>query len=175
MKNTFGKNIVPDNDEERLLALERFNILNTSPEESFNHITHMIARVFNVPIALISFVSREEVFFKANYGYPNHTHVDRGVSLCSLAVLDEKVTVFEDALQEPCLIANPLVQGKFGLRFYAGAPLKTTDGYSIGTVCIVDTKQRFFSTEQTQLLEDFATVVMNLLNLRRIALRSASE
>ena len=78
-------------------------------------------------------------------------------------------------MEEPCLMANPLVQGSFGLRFYAGAPLKTTDGYSIGTVCIVDTKQRFFSKDQIQLLEDFAGVVMNLLSLRRIALQMAPE
>lgn len=172
MNNTFGKPIIPSNEVERLLALERYNILNTPPETSFNHITSMIARTFNVPIALISFVSKEEVFFKANFGYAKHTHADRGVSLCSLAVLDDNVTVFENAEKEPCLIANPLVQGSFGLRFYAGAPLKTPDGLTIGTVCIVDVKPRFFSKEQTQMLEDFATVVMNLLTLRRLSLQN---
>ena len=82
MNNTFGKSIIPANEKERLVALGKFNILNSPAEESFNHIAHMIARVFNVPIALISFVSKEEVFFKANFGYPDHTHADRGVSLC---------------------------------------------------------------------------------------------
>ncbi len=175
MKNTFGKSIIPANEQERLLALERYAIVNTLPEESFNHIANMVGRIFNVPIALVSFVSKEEVFFKANFGFPEHKHMDRGVSLCSLAVLDDDVTVFENALIEPCLLANPLVQGKFGLRFYAAAPLKTADGYNIGSVCIVDTKQRFFSKEQTLLLADFAQIVMDLLNLRRIALQIVAE
>lgn len=175
MNNTFGENIIPDNDQKRLQALNTFKILDSSPEESFTHIAHMIARIFNVPVALISFVSKDEVFFKANFGYPDHTHAPRGVSLCSLAVLNDEVTLFENAKEEPCLMANPLVQGEFGLRFYAGAPLKTADGFNIGTVCIVDFKQRFFSKEQTKLLEDFATVVMNLLNLRRLAMALVSN
>jgi GAF domain-containing protein len=118
-----------------------------------------------VPIALISFVDAERVFFKANHGF-KQKYADRGVSLCALAVLDNNVTFFEDARKEPCLMANPLVQGEFGLQFYAGAPLRTKDGYNIGTVCIVDKKQRFFSKEQSQMLEDFAILIMDLIYLR---------
>lgn len=170
MTNTFGKEIIPENDQDRLLELERFKILDTSPEESFNHIANLVAKVFNVPIALISFVSKEEVFFKANFGYKNSTHAGRGVSLCALAILEPETTVFENALKEPCLLANPLVQGDFGLRFYAGSPLKTPDGYNIGTLCIIDFRQRFFSKDQIKLLEDFASIVMDLLILRRVAI-----
>ena len=171
MKNTFGKVIIPENDEERLNALAKFKILNTPPEENFNHIANMVARIFNVPVALISFVGKEEVFFKANFGYANQT-ASRGVSLCALAILEDAVTVFEDALKEPCLLANPLVQGDFGLQFYAGAPLKTEDGFNIGTLCILDFKQRFFSTDQTKLLKDFAIIIMELLNFRKLVLES---
>jgi GAF domain-containing protein len=92
--------------------------------------------------------------------------VPRGTSLCSLAVLEEEPTIFEDALKEPCLLANPLVAGSFGLRFYAGAPITTPDGFHIGTVCVVDKKPRSFSEEDKKLLIQFADNAMSLLEQR---------
>ncbi|GAA4419629.1 PAS domain-containing sensor histidine kinase [Nibrella viscosa] len=169
MINTFGKPIIPDNDDERVEALKRYSILDTPPEETFNTIAHIIAQVFRAPIALISLVDKERVFFKANVGMPGVKAVDRGVSLCSLAVLSPELTVYENALEEPCLLANPLVAGDFGLRFYAGAPIITQDGFMIGTVCIVDREVRSFSEPDRQLLTRFATMVMNEIELRHAA------
>ena len=127
MNNTFGKSIIPGNEVERLKALRSYNILHTLPEGFFNNLAHIIAKTFDTPIALISLVDEEEVFFKANVGMPGTEYVDRGVSLCSLAILDNQPTIFEDATNEPCLLANPLVAGNFGLRFYAGAPIITPE------------------------------------------------
>ena len=127
MNNTFGKPIIPGNEVERLKALRSYNILHTLPEGFFNNLAHIIAKTFDTPIALISLVDEEEVFFKANVGMPGTEYVDRGVSLCSLAILDNQPTIFEDATNEPCLLANPLVAGNFGLRFYAGAPIITPE------------------------------------------------
>lgn len=167
MNNSFGKSIIPENDEERIIALESYSILNSLPEGFFNNLAQIVAKTFDAPIALISLVDREQVFFKANVGMPGVTHVDRGISLCALAVLDSEPTIFEDATKEPCLLTNPLVAGEFGLQFYAGAPIITADGYNIGTVCVVDKKTRKFSEEDQELLKLFANSAMDAIVERK--------
>ena len=92
--------------------------------------------------------------------------VPRGESLCSLAILEPEPTVFKDALQEPCLLRNPLVTGKFGLRFYAGAPIMTKEGFNIGTVCIVAKEPRDFSEKEKNLLVLFAENAMLEIEIR---------
>lgn len=175
IENTFGKNIIPDNDCERLEALHRYRITDTPSEESFDNIAKLATQIFNVPIALISLVDAEHVFFKANIGMGNSTRANRGKSLCALAVLDTEITVFEDALKEPCLMANPNVIGDFGLRFYAGAPLITHDNYLIGTLCIIDKNPREFSQEQRKILEGLAKLVMDQIELRLSSLNTIEK
>jgi GAF domain-containing protein len=94
--------------------------------------------------------------------------VPRGDSLCSLAILKNDTTVFVNALDEPCLLASPIVAGKFGLRFYAGHPLVTNDGFPIGTFCIVDKAPRPFSPEDEQVLQHLASLVMCKLEDRKL-------
>lgn len=170
IENTFGKNIIPENDEERVKVLRRYNILHTPSEDSFDNLAQLATKIFNVPISLISLVDTETVFFKANIGMGDTKEVNRGKSLCSLAVLAKDVTVFEDALKEPCLIANPNVAGDFGLRFYAGAPLVTHDGHLIGTLCVVDQQPRIFNEEERLVLQHISTAVMDQIELRLSAL-----
>jgi len=167
MTNSFGKQIIPDNDEQRLNVLRSYEILDSLPEGFFNNLAHIIARAFDTPIALISLVDKERVFFKANVGMPGTQNVDRGISLCSLAILDKEPTVFENATTEPCLLANPLVAGEFGLKFYAGAPIVTPDGYNIGTVCVVDKKPRTFSEMEHELLVQFSKAAMEAIIERK--------
>ncbi|WP_207497219.1 PAS domain-containing protein [Aridibaculum aurantiacum] len=166
MLNTFTIDIVPGNDEQRLDALYRYKILDAPSEESFNNLTQIIADVFDVPIALISLVDKERVVFKGNVGMPGVKNVDRGLSLCSLAVLSDGPTIINNTLEDPCLLMNPLVHGDFGLRFYAGAPLVTPDGFNIGTVCIVDKKPRNFTDREQERLQRFASTVMHEIELR---------
>ncbi|PQA91758.1 hypothetical protein SAMN05421796_103111 [Chryseobacterium piscicola] len=166
IENTFGLNIIPENENERLQALQRYKITDTPSEDSFNGIAKLATQIFNVPIALISLVDSESVFFKANIGMGSAKKTNRGKSLCSLAVLNQNVTVFEDALKEPCLMTNPNVIGDFGLRFYAGAPLITHDGHLIGTLCIIDQKTRLFSAQEKQILEGLAKTAMDQIELR---------
>jgi PAS domain S-box-containing protein len=172
MENTFGKNIIPDNDIERIEALKRYKILDTPPENAFDNIAKLATQIFNVPISLISLVDVEQVYFKANLGMGNTRTAKRGVSLCSLAILDQEVTVFENAPEEPCLLTNPNVAGSFGLKFYAGAPLTTTDGFRIGTLCIIDKTPRKFDAEGRAIMERMAKIVMDEIELR---LSSISE
>lgn len=162
MDNTFGLPIIPDNEEERLAKLRSFYILDTYDEQGpFKHIAAIASRMFNVPIALVNLVDRGQVLVKANVGMEGTRTVSRGESLCSLAILRNDVTVFENAKEEPCLLANPLVSGEFGLQFYAGAPLKTLDGYNIGALCIIDNEPREFSASDQKMLESLAAIVMD--------------
>ncbi len=170
MKNSFGRNIIPDDDLQRIEALNRYKILNTPPEESFDNIARLATQIFNVPISLISLVDEENVHFKSNIGMGAATHTSKGDSLCSLAVLEDNVTVFENAVNEPCLLANPNVAGEFGLEFYAGAPLTTNDGFKIGTLCIIDKKPRKFSKDEERILQGLAKIVVDEIELRRSAL-----
>lgn len=167
MENTFGRPIIPANEVERLRALARYDLLHTPPEGAFNHIAEMAAHLFHVPIALVNLVGDTVIWTKAGTGEISHgAEVPRGVSLCSLAILDSGPTVFENAPQEPCLLANPLVAGEFGLRFYAAAPLRTPDGYHIGAVCLVDKQPRTFSVGEQKVLEGLAQIVMEEIEAR---------
>ena len=170
IQNTFGINIIPDNEDSRLDALKRYRISDTPSEDSFDGIAKLAAQIFNVPVSLLSLVDKYDVFFKANFGMGSAKKAKRGISLCSLAILDEKVTVFEDALKEACLSSNPNVTGDFGLRFYAGAPLITHDGFLIGTLCIIDSKPRNFGEKDRSILEGLAKVAMDQIELRRSSL-----
>lgn len=168
MTNTFGKPIIPENETARLDALNQYAALDGFPDVYFNEIATIVATTFGVPIALVSLVASEHVEFKGNHGMTGVSRTDRGVSLCSLAVLDNDPTIFEDARLEPCLLANPLVAGEFGLEFYAGVPLTTPEGFNIGTVCIVDKKPRKMSEAEVMLLSRFAGNIMEELKSRKL-------
>jgi GAF domain-containing protein len=161
MDNSFGIPIIPDNEEERLKKLQDLHVLDTHNEQGpFRHIAAIASRMFDVPIALVNLVDRGQVITKAKVGLEGPNTVSRGDSLCSLAILRTDVTVFENANQEPCLLANPMVSGELGLQFYAGAPLTTTDGYNIGALCIIDKEPRSFSESDQKMLASLAAVVM---------------
>ncbi len=167
MINTFNKPIIPPNDKLRLEALEYFDILNELPDRYFSNLAHIIALAFKSEIALISLVSEKDVYFKGNHGMEGINKVERGKSLCSLAILDPEPTIFNDALKEPCLLSNPLVIGDFGLRFYAGAPMITREGFAIGTVCIIGKAPRQFTGQEKNLLILFAKNAMIELESRK--------
>ncbi|HEU4903514.1 MAG TPA: ATP-binding protein [Flavisolibacter sp.] len=161
----------PQNEAERVEALYRYNLLDILAEETFNNVARLMADAFDVPIALVSVVDKNRVFFKGSVGIRGINYTDRDVSLCSFAILSSRPTIFDKPLQEPCLLTNPFVHGDSGWRFYAGAPLVTPDGFHIGTVSVIDKKERTFSSRQKDMLEQFARVVMNEMELRRVAIR----
>jgi len=163
-------NIIPDNDEQRIEALRRYQILDTPPEGAFDNVARLATQIFKVPISLISLVDADQVYFKANIGMGQAKVTSRGVSLCSLAVLKQEVTVFENAPEEPCLLTNPNVAGSFGLKFYAGAPLITHDGFRIGTLCVIDKTPRLFTKDDELILEGLAKIVMDEIELRLSAI-----
>jgi GAF domain-containing protein len=166
INSSFGKDIIPANEQARLRALQRYRLIEELPAGYFTKLAQIVAKVFDAPIALVSLVGKSEVEFPGNVGMPGTVSVPRGDSLCSLAILDAGPTIFNDALQEPCLLANPLVTGEFGLRFYAGAPIVTDDGFALGTVCIVDKEPRPFSEREQEMLQEFATSAMQDIEAR---------
>ncbi len=162
----------PVNEKERLKALKRYEILDTPPDGSFDRITSIAARLFGVPIALVTLVDEDRIWFKAKHGLDNVQQINRDPGLCASAILSEEVYNIYDTLHDPRTLANPLVAGEFGLRFYAAAPLKTNDGYKLGTVCLLDTKPKQLSENDEKILQELAGIVMDEMELRLAAIKA---
>lgn len=157
----------PDLDDtgERQAALRRYHVLDTSPEKAFDRITSMIAKICDVPTALISLIDKERQWFKSCFGF-DQRQTDLDVSFCVYAVDAGDMLVVEDATNDPRFKDNPVVAGPPHVRFYAGAPLTTPDGIHIGTLCIIDYEPRTFDAAQRELLEDLADTVISQFELR---------
>ena len=153
-------------ERERLAALERLEILDSAPEPLFDSFTQLAAKMFDTPIALISLVDQDRQWFKARVGL-DVDHTARDISFCQHAILLDDVLVVRDAAQDARFCDNPLVTGPPHIRFYAGAPLITPDGYRLGTLCIIDTKARGFTADDASLLRSLAQSVMQAFLLRR--------
>ncbi len=160
-----AKALLPPNEKERLEALRRYAILDTPPEAAFERLTNLAAQLFNVPIALISLVDEDRQWFKSYYGL-NTQQTSRDISFCVHAILSTQVMVVPDATEDPRFADNSLVTGLPGIRFYAGAPLQTPDGFNLGTFCLMDTTPRELSQAELALLIDLATLTIDELELR---------
>ncbi|MDB5229559.1 MAG: serine/threonine protein phosphatase [Chitinophagaceae bacterium] len=159
---------------ERLQTLMRYDVLDTPADGSFDRVTKMAAKIFNVPIALITLVDEDRIWFKSKYGL-DVEQIGKDPGLCSSAILSDEVYLIEDARNDPRCLTNPLVRGEFGLQFYAAAPLVTTDGYRLGNLCIIDKEKRTLTTEQQEILQMMAGIVMDELELRLQARKRFSE
>ncbi len=145
--------LLPSNEPRRLAGLRALDLLDTPADERFDRITRIARALFKVPIALISLVDENRQWFKSRQGL-TVCETSRDISFCGHAILENKVLWVEDARHDPRFHDNPLVTGQLGLRFYAGYPIRTTDGNCIGTLCIIDTSPRPFSAEHLSLLSD---------------------
>jgi GAF domain-containing protein len=151
----------------RLQALHPYQLFNTMQDDTFTELVRLAAKLFNVPIGIVAFVEQEEVRFGLNYGLdPSMDRVNRWETLCSVAMLHEETSVFNNLHEQPCDLINPALVQELKLGFYAGSALRTKDGYSIGVLCVIDHKPRTFSPAEADLLEQLAAVVMSLLDLR---------
>ena len=165
--------IIPEDEAARLAAVRRYEILDTPPDGAFDRITALAARLFGVPIAIVSIVDHDRIWFKSHHGL-DVDQIDRAPGLCASAILQPEPWVISDAPHDPRALANPLVASEFGLKFYAGIPLRTADGYNLGTLCILDFKARELSAEDTATLEDLAAMVMSELELRLASRREVA-
>ncbi len=163
---------VPANETERLAALYRYQVLDTPPEAAFDRITALAARLFDMPVVLVSLVDESRAWFKSCIGFSTH-EIPRKEALCGYAVLMDYPLVVPDTRQDERFASTPLVQEEPGVRFYAGAPLLTQDGFNLGALCLADLKPRVFSPEQQATLVDLAAMVVDELELRLAAQRIA--
>jgi len=153
-------------------ALRRYDILDTTPEEAFDRIVTLAAHLFDVPTALISFPAGDRPWLKACVGFDADA-TDLEASFCTHTLKGDGVVVVEDAAQDPRFADHALVGGDNGIRFYAGAPITTSDGHAIGTLCVLDTEVRSPSDATCAQLGTLAAMVMDELELRREAARRA--
>jgi signal transduction histidine kinase len=153
------------NEKERLVALESYNILDTSEEEIFDYITSIASFICNTPISLISLIDENRQWFKSHFGL-NTTETERELAFCAHAILDNKIFVVEDALKDERFFDNPLVVNEPRVIFYAGVPLIDSKGFALGTLCVIDHEARKISEVEKIQLEYLALVAVRLIESR---------
>ncbi|NMO22792.1 GAF domain-containing sensor histidine kinase [Pyxidicoccus fallax] len=163
---------LPPDESQRLQALKSLCVLDTPSEERFNRIVRAAARLFDVPIALVSLLDEARQWFKARVGL-SATETPRDVSFCGHAILGSHTFVVPDALHDPRFHDNPLVLGAPHIRFYAGHPVRAPDGSRVGTLCLLDSKPRDFSDADRAALADLAAWVE--LEFDSVTIRLARE
>ncbi|YAG10681.1 GAF domain-containing protein [Nostoc sp. DSM 114167] len=153
---------LPDNEAQRLKALADYNILDTLPEQAFDDLTAIAAYICKTPIALISLVDSDRQWFKSKLGLES-SEIARDGSFCSYAILQpEEILVVPNALKDDRFNNNPLVKGNPKIRFYAGVPLITPDGFPIGTLCVLDTIPHHLSYQQLDALRRLSRQAISL-------------
>ncbi|TKD12382.1 sensor histidine kinase [Polyangium fumosum] len=157
---------LPGNEIERLAALSDAAILDTPPEPAFDDLTHLAASICGTPIALVSLIDRERQWFKARVGL-DATETPREVAFCAHAILGQELFLVPDAYEDERFADNPLVTGAPNVRFYAGAPLATSDGHNLGTLCVIDHGPRKLDEAQRSALSALARQVAAQIDLRR--------
>ena len=156
----------PANEEARVIALDKYAILDTDPEQFFDDLTLLASHVCKTPIALISLVDEDRQWFKSRVGL-DASETSRDIAFCSTAILQSDVFVIPDALADERFRDNPLVVSDPHIRFYAGAPLINEDGYALGTLCVVDRAPRELAPEQKEALKALSRLVLAQLEFRR--------
>lgn len=154
-------------DLARLEPVRRYEILDAPADGAFDRITALAARVLDVPIALVSVVDRDRIWFRSHHGLPDVRDVERELGLHPSTVLGDEPWVVTDATDDPGALADPQVAGELGLRFYAGVPLRTADRSNIGTLCVIDRRPRQLEPRDLATLEDLAALVVEELELRQ--------
>lgn len=163
----------PSNEQGRLVALQRYAILDTPPERAFDDLTMLASHIMGVPIALVSLVDETRQWFKSHHGL-DATETPREFAFCAHVVADDGAPlVVPDAHADARFADNPLVTGEPRVRFYAGAPLTTPDGFTLGTLCAIDHEPKKASHAQLEMLGALARQVMSQLELR-VRLREMS-
>lgn len=155
-------------ERNRLAAVRRYAVLDVPHDGSFDHIVALAARLLRVPIAIVSVVDEDCIWFPARHGL-DVTEIPRSPGLCASAILADGPYVLPDARRDPIALTHPLVAGEFGLRFYAAAPLVTADGHTLGTLCVIDKEPRTLTDDEGKTLVALAAIVVDELEIRLAA------
>jgi GAF domain-containing protein len=157
---------IPKDEKKRLQVLWQYDVLDTVPEEVFDDLTELAARICGAPIALITLVDENRQWFKSRVGL-TVSETSRDISFCGHAILQSDLFIVPDATKDKRFADSRLVKSSPKIRFYAGAPLVTPDGHALGTLCVIDNVPRELSADQKTALRVLARHVMNQLELRR--------
>ncbi|GAA4368664.1 hypothetical protein GCM10023185_41600 [Hymenobacter saemangeumensis] len=161
----------PDDEAARLRSLRAFEVLPALAEPVFDEFVALTARIFSLPISLISVVEEGEVFYPANQGLPGHYQQPRVEALCSTAIEQAQAVIYHDlALESYPYIPPEALQAAHSkrLRFYAGALLRLPDQHPLGTLCIIDRAPRSFTAPEQRILEMLAALVSRTIAVRHL-------
>ncbi len=161
----------------RIANLHNYEILDTPADGAYDEITSLATKIFDVPIAIISLVDTDRIWFKSAHGL-DVDEIPRSPGLCSSAIMSDEVYVVENAKVDSRTLANPLVAGVMGLQFYAASQLKSIDGYNLGTLCIIDKNPRILSGKEISMLRQLSRIVMDNFEMKlqsRLMIRDIQE
>ncbi|WP_158799765.1 PAS domain-containing protein [Pedobacter sp. L105] len=157
---------IPANEQQRLETLQRYQIIDTPPEQSFDNIGKVATQFFDLPVAMISFIDTENVFIKTKVGIDVVSKIPRSNSLCSITLLNNELTVFENIPEiDHCFPVDGPSAADYGFKFYAGTPIVSANGLSIGVICLMGMEVRGFSEKEEELLKKLAVIVMDEIEL----------
>jgi sigma-B regulation protein RsbU (phosphoserine phosphatase) len=165
---------VAADEQRRLDAVRRYQLVDQPIEDAYARIAYVAGALFDTPIATVSLVEQDRVWLAACEGLTGVREVGKEPGLCASVIAQDDVYVINDAAVDPRTLEHPLVRGELGLRFYAAAPIRTHDGYRLGTVNVIDSRPREASARQIQALEHLAAMVSDELELRLMVIRSAA-
>ncbi|MES2519392.1 MAG: PAS domain S-box protein [Bacteroidota bacterium] len=165
---------IPANEQDRLNALLNYHVLDTFSEEEFDSITKLVAYICDVPTAFISLVDDKRQWFKSRIGLDD-TEMPRDISFCQYTIMEQEIFEVPDAQLNQTFRNNPLVTGVPFIRFYAGAPLTTPEGFNIGALCVIDQVPRKLDEVQRMALSTLAKHVITQLELRNKNVELKSE
>ncbi len=165
--------LLPANETLRLAALKSYQILDTAAEAAYDDIVQVASFICQTPIALVSLIDKDRQWFKARVGLDT-TETARELAFCAHTILQQNTMIVEDATRDDRFAQNPLVTGSPGIRFYAGAPLVTPDGFGLGSLCVIDRQSRQLTPGQISALEALARTVVTHLELRRTSANLAA-
>ena len=157
---------LPADEETRLEKLRQYRILDTAAEQVFDDITRLASDVCKTPISLLTFIDQNRQWFKSNVGLPI-AETSRDIAFCSHAILQPDIFIVPDTLADQRFAQNPLVTHDPNIRFYAGMPLITKEGYALGTLCVIDRVPRQLTSDQINKIRTLAQGVIMLLEMRQ--------
>src|SRR5690349_10809554 len=165
---------VSPEEQRRLEAVRRYRLVDQPVEDAYDRIAFVAGAIFNTPIATVSLVEQDRVWLAACQGLVDVRQLGKEPGLCASVIAQDDVYVINNAAVDPRTLEHPLVRGELGLRFYAAAPIRTHDGYRLGTVNVIDVQPREATPRQLTALQHLASMVADELELRLMVIRSAA-